>query len=285
MYDTLVLSGGGSKGFCLLGAVQATIDLGLASNLRNYIGTSIGAIIGYLLAIGYTPIEIMVELSKHKWLERMQYFNVISVTNGNGALNFNNLSEALEKLTLDKIGRLLTLKNLRELFGKTLICVTYNTTRCETEYLSPDTHPELPCLIALKMSANIPIVFDRFKYTDCFYIDGGITDNFPILKGEEIGENVLGIYLDINEKSLADKPEEGIITYFLKLLYTPIIQSTKFKTTRVSSKCKIIPVRTEQLHSGIEFNIHSKMRLDMFSCGYSAVKENIQESSKSNVPV
>ena len=73
------------------------------------------------------------------------------------------------------------------------------------------------------MSANIPMVFDRFKYMDNYYIDGGIADNFPIIKGVEIGKKVLGIYLEIQENSLRDDPEDGMITYFLRLLYIPMI--------------------------------------------------------------
>jgi predicted acylesterase/phospholipase RssA len=111
-YDTLVLSGGGIKGFCLLGGVQAAFDLGLLKNIDTYVGTSVGAMIGYLLAIGYTPIEIIVSLYTNRWLEKMQYFNLVAMINGNGATSFTNLNEALEKLTLAKIGRLLTLGKL-----------------------------------------------------------------------------------------------------------------------------------------------------------------------------
>jgi len=270
-YDTLVLSGGGIKGFCLLGGIQCAMDLGLLKNINIYVGTSVGAIIGYLLAIGYTPIEIIVGLYTNRWLEKMQYFNLVAMINGNGATNFTNLNEALEKLTLSKIGRLLTLSKLKEIFGKTLVCATYNMTICSMEYLGPDNHPDLPCLTALRMSANIPMIFDRFKYMDNYYIDGGMVDNFPIIKGVEIGEKVLGIYLQIQESSMRDDPEDGMVNYFLRLLYIPMIHSSKNQISQVKDKCITIPI-TGEMRNIIEFDIKSKTRLDMFSDGYESVK-------------
>ncbi len=271
-YDTLVLPGGGLKGFCLLGAVQAAMDDGLLGKVKNYVGTSVGAILCYLLAIGYTPIEIMVTLYSNRWLERMQNYNLVAMINGNGATSFINLQEALEKLTVNKIGQFLTLGKLRELFGKTLICVAYNMSICTTEYLGPDNYPDLPCITALRMSSNIPLIFDRFKYMDQYYIDGGISDNFPIKKGEEIGEKIFGIYLQISEKSLQDNPEDGIVYYFLRLLQIPVVQSTKYKVELAGTKCTIISVDTGEMKAAFEFDVKSKVRLDMFSNGYHAVQ-------------
>ena len=278
-YDTLVLSGGSVKGFCLLGAIQALIDKGLFGGIKNFIGTSVGSIICYLICIGYSPIEIVVALHTNRWLENLQYLNITSMIDGNGATSFSQIHEALEKLTIDKIGRFLTLGKLRELYGKTLICTTYNMTTCHVEYLDPDHQPDLPCLTALRMSANIPLVFDRFKYMDSYYIDGGLVDNFPILKGEEIGEKVIGLYLEIPDNSLKDCPEDGILTYFLRLLQVPIIQFTKHRISQSTEKSRVISIQSGDMRNIIEFNVKSKVRLDMFSRGYETVMRTFQEGA------
>jgi predicted acylesterase/phospholipase RssA len=58
-YNTLILSGGGTKGFCTLGALQYMQDNQLIDEKAElFIGTSIGAIICYFMAIGYTPIRV-----------------------------------------------------------------------------------------------------------------------------------------------------------------------------------------------------------------------------------
>ena len=277
-YDTLVLSGGGINGFYLIGALQAIMDADLHRHFSTYVGTSIGSILGYLLAIGYTPMEIIIELYTTSCLDRLQSFNLISMINGNGATTFTSLHEALEKLTLKKIGRFLTLGKLRETLGKTLICTTYNMTVCATEYLGPDNYPDLPCLTALRMSANLPLVFDRFQYMDSYYVDGWITDNFPILKGEEVGTRVLGLYLKIDEKSLHDDPEDGVMSYILRLLQLPIVNNTINKAALAGSKCTVIPVYCGPKSNSVDFNVKSKVRLDMFSKGYESVKSFFRSS-------
>lgn len=275
-YDCLVLPGGGVKGFYILGGIQALIDLGLLDNIKTYVGTSIGSILSYLLAIGYTPIEIMVSVYLNKWLEKMQHFNLVAMINGSGALSFSALQDALEKLTINKIGRFLTLEKLRQDYGKTLVCTTYNMTTCTTEYLGPDNYPDLPCLTALRMSCNIPLIFERFRYMDNFYIDGGISDNFPILKGEQLGEKIIGINLEIPENSLKDEPEDGIARYFLKLLQIPMIQGIKHKISMAGQKCTIATIKSGALKNMVEFDVKSKVRLDMFSEGYTQVRDFVE---------
>lgn len=271
-YDTLVLSGGGIKGFYLLGAIQALIDTNKMNKIKTFVGTSIGSIICYLIIIGYTPIEIVVSLYQNKWLENVGQINLLNMVNGFGATSYTFINEALEKMTISKIGKFITLKQLTDMFNKTLICVTYNMTTCVTEYLNVEIYPDMPCLVALRLSANLPIVFDRFKYMDCFYIDGGISDNFPILKGEEMGTKVIGLLLDINEKNLQDEPSEGILNYFTKLLQIPMTQSIKHKISQTTSKSSIIRIKTILSSNVIDFNVKSRMKLEMFSEGYISVK-------------
>jgi len=284
-YDTLVLPGGGIKGFNLLGAIQALMDVNICGNVKTYIGTSIGSIISYLLAINYTPIEILVAIYTHQWMDKVKHFNLVDMINGSGAISFASIYEVLEKLTIDKIGYFLTLGKLKEKFGKTLICVTYNMTTCVTEYLGPENHPDLPCITALRMSCNIPLIFERFKYMDNFYVDGGISDNFAILKGEEIGQKILGLNLQISKRSLQDEPEDGMIAYFARLLYTPIAQATKYKIATVGPKCTIIDIEGGETGHWLEFNATSKVRLEMFSIGYNSVKKYLEQKNTPDIPV
>jgi len=272
-YDTLVLSGGGIGGFSLLGGLQYAYDNNLLSNVKNYIGTSVGSIIAYLLVIGYTPTEIMVFIHLNNVLEKIHYIDLLSGANGNGALSFSPISEALDKMTIQKIGKYLTMKKLKDDFGKVFVCTTYNSTKCELEYLSHIDHPDLPCLTALRMSCNIPLIFDRFKYMGNFYVDGGILENFSILKGQEMGRRVLGLNLDIFMKAYEDNPSDGTLNYILRLLR---VQSAYLLNSRLKEvnyeKCDVISIVSNRLGNFIDFNIKPKVRLELFSDGYSQVK-------------
>ena len=274
-FDTLVLPGGGIKGIYLLGGLHAFSEKKMMNKITNYVGTSVGSIICYLLSIGYEPVEILIIIYKNKLLEKLQNFNIMKFTDGDGAINFSIISEFLEKITIEKIGYLLTLGKLKEVYGKTLICVTYNMTTCSVEYLGPDNYPDIPCITALRMSSNIPLIFGRFLYMNSFYIDGGMAENFPIIKAEEIGKKILGINLQLPEKSLQDNPSDGMMLYILRLMQIPIIHLTLEKTKIINEKSKILSIKTGELKSFLDFNLKSQGRLEMFSEGYIQVKNGL----------
>lgn len=273
-YDTLVLSGGGSKGLLLLGALQCAYDNFLLQNINKYIGTSSGSIICFLLAIGYTPIEIIVYTCTHQLMEKLQHFNVVAMINGGGASSYNSIQEQLEKMTISKLGYLPTLNDIQTRFNKTLICVTYNLTEDKVEYLSPETHPNLPCITALRMSSNIPLIFEKYKYGNNYYIDGGVSDNFPIDLGDRIGEKVLGIQTTNTNILSSDNLDLNIIEYFFKLMFIPTYQTMKLKIKNVSSKCTIITVGEDKITT-LNFGINSKTKLDLFSTGYNQFQETL----------
>jgi predicted acylesterase/phospholipase RssA len=273
-YDTLVLSGGSSKGLVILGALQYGYDNYLLDEIKTYIGTSAGAITCFLLAIGYTPMEIISYICTNQLMEKLQHFNLVAMINNLGALSFTSIYEQLEKMTIDKIGYLPTFTDLHQKMNKTLICVTYNLTLNQTEYLSFDTTPDLPCLIALKMSSNLPLIFENFKYASYLYIDGGVTDNFAIDKGDSLGKKVLGIYIDPDKKDDygENNNELNIIKYIYTLMFIPISQTIKYKLQQISDRCHVIKL-THDKTSLFDFNINSVEKLEMFSSGYQQTKE------------
>ena len=128
-FDTLVICGGSINGISILGALQYVTDNNIINNIKSYVGTSVGAIISYLLIIGYTPVEIIVYLCTHHVLfEKLKCFDIIQASRGEGATTFLYIAEQIEKMTIDKTGRLFTLKDLFTIYGKKLVCVTYNIT-------------------------------------------------------------------------------------------------------------------------------------------------------------
>jgi NTE family protein len=274
-FDTLTLAGGSTKGIMILGALQYAQDNYLLNNVVNYIGTSVGAIIGYLLAIGYTPIEIMVYICCNQLLEKMLHFNIVAMINGHGASSFNNIQETLEKMTIQKIGFFPTLKDLKNKFGKTFICTTYNITEDKTEYLSHENYPELPCLTAIRMSSNLPLIFENYKYGNSLFTDGGISDNFPIDIGDKIGKKVLGISLVSEQTNFSKEPNINVLEFIYKLICIPISKIEEYKLKNISEKCKIVRLKDNKLKF-FDFDINSKDKLELFSNGYQQMKEQME---------
>lgn len=270
-FDTIVLSGGSIHSIIMLGALQYATDNYLIKKIHTYIGTSAGALCGYLLAIGYDPIEIMVYLCTKQILERMKQFNFVAMMNGGGATTFSYIHEQLEKMTIEKIGRLITLKELYTLFGKTLICMTHNFTTGKQEVLSYETYPDMPCLIALRMSCNLPFIFDHFKYMGNFYVDGGFSNNFPIDIGDERGNKILGLVLhDISNNFTRN--QDNVIEYIYQLISIPVIQRVSDKISNVSDKCTVVTLKPDNTLF-FNFNLDTHTKLEMFSNGYIQMKE------------
>ena len=196
--------------------------------------------------------------------------------NGVGAISFNNIYEHLEKMTIEKLGYIPTFLDLKEKYLKNFICVTYNITEDKTEYLSYENYPNLPCLIGLRMSANLPLIFENYKYGNSFYIDGGITDNFAIDIGDKIGKKVLGILITSDSENFNNNPESSILEFIYKLIFIPISQILEYKLKNISDeKCKIIKLCYDKIKF-FDFNINSKTKLDFFSFGYENMKKEFE---------
>ena len=270
-FDTIVLSGGSIHSILMLGSLQYAADNNLLYKIQTYVGTSAGAICCYLLAIGYTPTEIMVYLCTKQILENMKDINIVSMINGGGGTSFSYINEQLEMMTIEKIGRLITIKELYTLFNKKLICTTYNLTLGKPEILSYETYPDMPCLIALRMSCNIPFVFEKFQYLGSNYIDGGISNNFPIDIADNYGNKILGIVLyDVNKNF--NETNNNTLNYLYEIMYIPIHQKVISNIKNSSNKCSIFKLKTPDILF-FNFNIGSHQKLEMFSSGYTQLKE------------
>lgn len=273
MYDTLVLSGGAVNGIIMLGALQYYKDKGLLAEIKTYVGTSVGAIINYLLIIGYTPVEIIVYLCiNNQVFQKLKYFDINSGCRGDGATTFLHIAEYLERMTTDKIGRLITMRDVKTLYGVNFICTTFNVTKSKTEYISSETHPDIPCLSVLRMSANIPLVFETYKYGNSFYVDGGVCDNFPLKTGEENGSKVLAIaVVQQPEVDVDVYPQKNMLMYVHRLLTAMCREMISQKIENKADTSHVVLLDTMNGLDLLNFNVDSKHKLDMFSFGYNQI--------------
>ncbi len=278
-FDTIVLSGGSLKVCMAMGSLQYAYDNLLLSDVKNYIGTSAGAIICFLLLIGYSPIDIMVYIATSKMLTNVNY-DIISMMNGTGIVPFELISDHVEKLILNKLGYIPTLIEIEANFGKNFICPTYNFTTRKAEYLSSNTYPDLCILTALRMTCNLPAIFEHYKYNDCFYIDGGVCDNFPIMKAEEIGTKILGImYKDnIDQTELVSENGDkiGFVDYFIKMLFLQSKILVDHQLEKISNKSTIISLE-HSCNSIVNLSMDTKTKLDLFSSGYQQMKSHFNK--------
>lgn len=271
-YTTLVLSGGAVKGFALLGALQYAMDQGALANVKKYVGTSIGAIVAYLLCIGFSPVEMMVLLCQTQFLNKLAHFDLCNIIQGSGAVSYSVLNDILEKITVQKIGRFVTLKQLEDEYGKVLICCTFNYTKNQEEFLCSADYPDLPCLTALRMSTNLPLVFEPFLYDGSVYLDGGLSSNFAVHHVDSKEEIVLGLSLAPTSASEPDRMPSPLELLW-KMLAIPMSLLQTLRLKNISNEnMDIIEIPLDDFFC-LQFDVSKSQKFDMFSIGYDTIKE------------
>ena len=204
MFTTLVLAGGGWNGLLSIGALIHIFETCDLKQIQTFVGTSSGAIIGYLLCIGYELYEIVEDLFN------MRLYDLFSKTSAQNYLSlwqdkyiynfFETIGQVLEDMTLKKLRKVPTMQELYNLTSKDFVCYSYNMYTHESTKISKQSHPNLSCIKALQMTCSVPLMFNKCLYNDELYIDGGIIENFPLSK-EHDDPNTLGIVLDYNPTS------------------------------------------------------------------------------------
>lgn len=276
--DSIVISGGGLHGITILGALQKALDTNMFSfsDIDMFIGTSVGSIISYLLIIGLYPTEIITHMVKHQEeLNTMiNKFNMMKLFKLEGGIAFSHVQNLLEQITLEKTGTLFTMKSLFEKYQKELVCVTFNYTTSQVEYINHESYPDLPCMIAIKMSCSLPIIFEKCMYNNHHYIDGGVYDNLAIhypLKHDKypLAINIMYMY--------SNHTEQLKFNVYLYELYKILINSiSHYKCELFKEKAKIIDIKPN--HAYPLWVITIVDILEMFSNGYNSVEETKESS-------
>ena len=273
-FDTIVLGGGGMKCIATLGAIQYVYDYGCPHKIRKYSGTSAGSMICLLLIVGYTPIELVVYICTQRVVESLLPADIVSLIKGCGALAFEKIERHIRKMVSSKLGKdVVTLKELHELTDKTLICATYNMTKNACEYVSFETHPDLDCVTAVRMSSSIPIVFAECIVNGDLYLDGGVVDNFPISVVKP-DDTVFGCVLFTKY----DRLDKNRIIGLLRIVTSV---SSNFYIQRMISTytaAKILTIFLENTDV-FDFELTSVTRLDLFSKGYNSAVEFFKNST------
>jgi predicted acylesterase/phospholipase RssA len=271
-FNTLVLSGGGVKGLAMLGSLQYFIHDSKLKNLRKYIGTSIGAIICVLLIIGYDPKDIIVRFIHHQYLPNLPGYDFYNGIQGKGFLSYEVFEKILVDVIENKLGKIPTFGELYDLFGKELYIVTFNYTQKEEVILSHETSSSMSILTGLRMSSNVPFVFENFNYQGDFYFDGFITNNFPINLVNFETDIVIGINA-LQETWIQDEGLQLLSGWkiFWNLFILPFYEIQILRNKAYEKKCKVINIPLQDF-SFLNFRLSSREILDLYSIGYRSMK-------------
>lgn len=182
--DAVVVSGGGSKGFGMLGILDEILNT-LCYTPRFFVGCSVGSIICAFLSLGYTPLEIF-----------LMRFEMAPAFFDTKTKLIERMIEALSKIF--ETPRDVTFEEWDERTGNCLIISAFNIVRNIEIYYSRETHPDKSVLDALEESISIPLFLESVQ--NC--VDGCLCSPFPIkyCKERSLGK-ILGVYTLSNNDS------------------------------------------------------------------------------------
>lgn len=284
--NTIVLAGGGIKGFIELGSIYYLYEHVITPNkIVNYYATSIGAVISYLLILQYNPINILSYLCQHKILTNSD-INLVNIPE-NGLYDWNIFGEHIVKLTLEKLNFIPTLSQLYEIYKVNFVCVSYNRTKNKIEYISHQSHPDLSCIMALRMTTSLPLIFTKCIYNGNVYVDGGIADNFPIEYATKDSEKrdienkkvIIGIDFQTDKVDNIDNKNETGIKKIINEMYSifniplSVLQDMKnsFYSEEKNANIKIISLKSST--SALNFTLSTRDMINVFSDGYIQTKD------------
>jgi len=276
-FDTIVLSGGGTKGIYTLGALHHYYEKGkyVPSEVTTYTGTSVGSAISLLLVCGYLPMEIF----KHIYLmdsffdvrhDNISFLDVIkNVFKNVGLLSIDSFILKIENLIKVKLGNEIpTLERLYEITKKELICVATNVTERKVEYFDHKNHPKLKCTDAVKMSCSIPLMFQKIRYNNCYYVDGAMLNNFAVDYADKKTNKILGIYLP----NIDPPSDEGFGGYLGHIIISMQDEMNRVRLRNIGDNVTIVVIYSEKNDGVTELNISSNKKMRMFLDGIKAAK-------------
>lgn len=200
VFKTLVLSGAAFKGFAFIGCLQFLEEQKVLPHLHNFVGSSAGSIISFLVCLGYTSKEILklCHAAVQKYIAHaINYENLFNFIETMGLDDGSLVQEWLKDcLEIKAKARDLTFIDFAKLTGKNLIICASDLTLCEDVFFGVDETPHMSVIRAIRASISIPWVFTPVKdpSNGHLYVDAGLLNHFPIERIKPcIARDTLGI--------------------------------------------------------------------------------------------
>jgi NTE family protein len=286
----LVLSGGGVKGIALVGAIAALDEAGY--EVRRIAGTSAGALVGGLLAAGYTSAELadmMRTIRYEKFrdeglVDRLGPLGkVISLLREKGIYEGNYFCKWYDQLlaakrmqTFGDLGADSTCRFLAyaaDITNGKLLCFPHDL---KTFGIEPTTYKISQ---AVRASISLPFFYEPIRLGGNYLVDGGILSNFPINAFDDDPLPTIGIKLSAEPGAVA-KPHliGGPISYGVAVFGTMLSIQDQIHLDDPAVIAKTIFVDTEDVLA-TDFNLGTDTQTMLFEAGYNAARKYLARQS------
>jgi predicted acylesterase/phospholipase RssA len=278
--NSLVISGGGVKGYLYLGAIKLFAEYGILNKIKYYYGTSVGGLIVTCLNLGWN-IEETLKFTVGFPMDSIIEFDIDVFIDNYGLVPVKNYETLLKKIIKFKgFDENITFKQLYDMTKKELHLITYSLKDNNAIDLNFETMPDLEIWKALYMTSSLPVLIPPFEYKNNLYIDGGIIENFPMdrVKKENINK-VIGINAEsyksdweILKNKLADKDIINYLEYSLELIKIMFTKTIKFNT---SNYVKLYFDKSIGQSTTVNLSIKPEIKQKIISDGYEQAKDQL----------
>ncbi len=244
----LALSGGGAKGFAHIGVLKVLDEIGLP--IQYISGTSMGAIIGAMYAIGYHPDEIerivksidwqdllsdeadyrFISMTEKAWNSR--YLGQLYLQNGAfrlpaGLIEGQKISNMLSHLTW----------SVHHVTDFTRFPIPF--VALATDIISGEPVPLRSGYLpdALRASMAIPSIFTPVELDGKLLVDGGLVRNLPAQDVRDLGAEIV-IGVDVGQPLRSAER----LTSFFEIIDQALSLSAAFSTREQRKLCDILIV-------------------------------------------
>ena len=270
MIDTLILSGGGSKMIYYLGLLKFLNEYKLKDDINTFISTSCGSIFSILIILNLSHTDIITIFTNID-LENLLEYNIMKYLENYGLCDTNKIINILSVIIKNKLNienpYKLTFKEFYKINKKKLKIVCSNITDKKEELFSVDNVPNMNILEAVKLSINIPFFFNKIKYNDKYYVDGGIYNFYPIIHTDNI-DKTIGICLMTENNHNND----NFTNYFIDIIN--IIFNKDINNISTIQKKNTIFINSTM--NPIDFNLDNNIFNKITNESYNIIKEFFQ---------
>lgn len=198
MIDTLCIGSGGFNGISFIAALyyldkQNHINI---NNIYKYTGVSVGSFFVILFAIGFT-IEEVYNIIKNANFDRViPDLNLDLIINNFGFDNGDKFVDYVKEVMSTKIDNVnISFLELYKLTKKEIHIAATNFSKNTEKIFNYKETPDLPVILAMRMSISVPVIYTPIIYENDYFIDGALLNNVYILKNSN-PKNTLLVFVD-----------------------------------------------------------------------------------------
>lgn len=270
--DVIVLGPAGIKVFLELGALVCAERMGWLKNIKWYVGVSAGAIISYLLILGYTVSEAIMVCLKFNILPDIRQLDFDKMTKEWGIFSQQELQNVLRECALHKFGIVPTMEQLYQATGIDFTVVTVNLDErglinSKAVYIDRRSHPDMSSVTAISLSSNIPLIFYRMKHEKDLYIDGMFGNPYPVDICDIDDNRVLGIGVTSNDSKQYSGDDRTILHYIDQFLTVTVNELRSRIISQSSDRCRHLLISDGTIDP-LGLTTPKENRIDMIVRGY-----------------